>query len=70
MECGEMGGTCCMDGEKMYVYKFWREQEGKKLLGKHRRRWDDNIRMRLKGADVAVWLGLMALSTVTSDRLL
>jgi hypothetical protein len=34
------------------------EHQGKDLLGKPSRRWEDNIRMNLKGIDVMVWTGL------------
>jgi len=63
-----MGGTCCTDGE-MYVYRFWWEKEGKKLLGKRRCRWKD-ISVHVKGMAVVVWPGLVPLCTVTSDTLL
>jgi hypothetical protein len=32
--------------------------EGKRPLGRPRRRWEDNIRMDLKELDVGVWTGL------------
>ena len=70
MVCGEMGGTCCTDWVKMYLYRVWWEHEGKRLLGKHRQRCYDNIRMHVKGVGVVVWPGLMPLSTVTIARLL
>jgi hypothetical protein len=32
--------------------------EGKRPLGRPRRRWEDNIRMDLQEVDVGVWTGL------------
>jgi len=60
-----MGGTCITQGgdterererEEGNVYILVGRPEGKKLLGKPRRRWEDNIRMNVmeigwKGVD-------------------
>jgi len=43
-----MGGTCCTDGE-MYVDRILWEHKGKRLLGKHRRRWENDVRIHVKG---------------------
>jgi hypothetical protein len=32
--------------------------EGKRPLGRHRRRWEDNIKMDLEMWDVGIWTGL------------
>jgi hypothetical protein len=41
----EMVGLCSKHGEMRNAYKiFVRKPEGKRPLGKHRRRWEDNIR--------------------------
>jgi hypothetical protein len=45
----EMGGACSTNGEKMNAYKILvRKPEGKRPLGRPRRRWEDNIKMDLK----------------------
>jgi hypothetical protein len=61
MEKNEMGGACSSDGEERSVYRVLvGKPEGKKPLGRPRRRWEDNIRMDLQevrcgGMD---WIGL------------
>jgi hypothetical protein len=56
-----MGGPCSTNGEKRNVYRFLvRKPEGKRPLGRPRRRWVDNIRMGLgevEWGDVD-WIGL------------
>jgi len=44
-----MGGACSTYGERRDVYRdlVWR-LEGKRLLGRPRRRWEDNIKMDLQ----------------------
>jgi hypothetical protein len=52
-------------GEKRNVYRLLvRNPEGKRLLGRPRRRWMDNIKMDLLeiGLNVVDWIGL------TQDR--
>jgi hypothetical protein len=57
----EMGEACSADGERRGVYRVLVEkQEGKRPMGRPRRRWEDNIRMDLQevrcgGMD---WIGL------------
>jgi hypothetical protein len=44
-----MGGECSMYGERICVYRFLVEKpEGKRPLGKRRRRWEDNIKLDLQ----------------------
>jgi hypothetical protein len=43
---------------------LWYEPEGKKQLGRHRRRWEDNIKMDL----LEVGLGAMDWIELTQDR--
>jgi hypothetical protein len=44
-----MGGPCSTNGEKMNGYRLLVEKpEGKRTLGRPRRRWVDNIRMDLE----------------------
>ena len=44
-----MGGTCSTNGESIGIYRVlvWKP-EGKRPLGRHRRRWEDNIKMDLQ----------------------
>jgi hypothetical protein len=56
-----MGGSCSADGEETGVYRVLvGKLEGKRPLGRPRRRWDDNIRMDLQevGCGVMDWIGL------------
>jgi hypothetical protein len=52
-----MGGACSADGGEIDVYRVMvGKPEGKRPLGRPRRRWEDIIRMDLQ--DVGVWTGL------------
>jgi hypothetical protein len=56
-----MGGTCSTNGEKMNAYRsLVGKPEGKRPLGRPRRRWLDNIRMDLVevGWSDVGWIGL------------
>jgi hypothetical protein len=45
-----MGTTCSTNGEKRNAYRILvRNPEGKRSLGRPRRRWVDNIKMDLRG---------------------
>jgi hypothetical protein len=45
----EMGGACSVEGEERGVCRvLMGKPEGKRLLGRPRRRWDNNIRMDLQ----------------------
>jgi hypothetical protein len=58
-------------GEKRKVYKVLvRKTEGKRPLGRPRRRWEDGIRMDLRGTGLGVWIGFDWLRIETSGRLL
>jgi hypothetical protein len=56
-----MGGACSTNEENRNAYRLLVEKpEGKRLLGRPRRRWEDNIRMdlgeiRRRGVG---WIGL------------
>jgi hypothetical protein len=53
-------------GERKGVYRVLVEKpEGKRPLGRPRRRWDDNIKMDLQGVGCGVWTGLSWLRTGT-----
>jgi hypothetical protein len=44
-----MGRECSTNGEKRNAYKISvGKPEGKRPLGRHRRRWENNIRMDLR----------------------
>jgi hypothetical protein len=44
-----MGGACNMDGRyEKCIYVLVVKPEGKRKLGIHRRRWEDNIRTNLR----------------------
>jgi hypothetical protein len=52
-----MAGACSTDGEERGVCRVLvGKPDGKRPLGRHRHRWEDNIRMDLVG--VGVWTGL------------
>jgi hypothetical protein len=56
-----MGGACSVDGEERGVYRvFVGKPEGKRPMGRPRRRWEDNIRMDLQevGCGGMDWIGL------------
>jgi hypothetical protein len=56
-----MGGPCSTNGENINAYRLLvGKPEGKKLLGRPRRRWVDNIRMDLGevGLGDLDWIGL------------
>jgi hypothetical protein len=60
-------------GVERNVYKVLvGKPEGKRLLGRPRRRWEDGIRMDLReiGLGGGVWIGLDWLRTGTSGGLL
>jgi hypothetical protein len=56
-----MGGPCSTNGEKRNAYRLLvGKPEGKRPLGRPRRRWVDNIRMDLGDAEWGYvdWIGL------------
>jgi hypothetical protein len=56
-----VGGTCGTNGEKRHVYRLLvGKPEGKRPLGRPRRRWIDNIKMDLSevGWSVVDCIGL------------
>jgi hypothetical protein len=56
-----MGGACSTYGEGRGVYRVLVvKPEGKRPLGRPRRRWEDNIRMDLQevGGGCEDWIGL------------
>jgi hypothetical protein len=66
-----MGGTCSTNAEKRKAYRLLvRKPEGRRSLGRPRRRWVDNINMDLGQIDGLVWTGLVWLRIETSGGLL
>jgi hypothetical protein len=58
MEKNEMGGTCSAYGERTGVYRVLvGKPEGKRLLGRPRRTWEDNIKMDLQELGCGVLTG-------------
>jgi hypothetical protein len=56
-----MGGACSTYGERRGVYRVLvGKPEGKRPLGRHRRRWEDNIKMDLQevGCGAMDWIEL------------
>jgi hypothetical protein len=56
-----LGRACSINGEKMNAYRILvGEPEGKRPLGKPRRRWMNNIKMDLReiGWDGMDWINL------------
>jgi hypothetical protein len=56
-----MGGPCSTKGEKRNAYRLLvGKPEGKRTLGRPRRRWVDNIKRdpRVAGWGVVDWIGL------------
>jgi hypothetical protein len=56
MEANEMGRACGAYGEDRGVYRVLvGKHEGKRPLGKPRRRWEDNIKMDLQEVGGGSW---------------
>jgi hypothetical protein len=52
-------GNVARIGERRGIYRVLvGKHEGKRPLGRPRRRWEDNIKMNLQKWDVGVWTGL------------
>jgi hypothetical protein len=64
-------GHVARTGEERKVYKVLvRKPEGKRPLGRPRRRWEDGIRMDLREIGLGVWIGFNCLRTGTGGGLL
>jgi hypothetical protein len=58
-------------GEEIKVYKVLvGKPEGKRPLGRPRRRWEDGIRIDLRDLDLGVWIGFDWLRIGIGDGLL
>jgi hypothetical protein len=65
-----MGGACSTNGDKRNAYRILvRKPEGKRPLGRPRRRWVNSIKMDLRWNGM-VWVRLICLRIETSGRLL
>jgi hypothetical protein len=66
-----MGRACSTHGEKRNAYRILvGKSEGKRQLGRPRRRWEDNIKMDLREIGWVVWTGLIWFRIGTSGGLL
>ena len=64
-----MGGHVARMGERRGVYKILvGKPEGKRLLGRPRRRWEDNIKMDRQEVGCGVWTGSSWLRIGTGVR--
>jgi hypothetical protein len=61
-----MGRAFSMNGEKNAYRILVGKPEGKRPLGRARRRWVDNIKWTLERLDEMVWIGLTWLRIGTS----
>jgi hypothetical protein len=53
MKEDEVGGTCSMHGEGRSVYRVLvGSSKGKRTLGRPRHRWEDNIKMDVRGIGI------------------
>ena len=53
-----MGGACSLyGGGERHIQGFGGETEGKKPLGRRKRRWEDAIKMDLREVGWGVWTG-------------
>jgi hypothetical protein len=63
-----MGGTCSPDGEKRGVHRsLVGKPEGKRPLGRHSRRWEDNVKIDFQEVGCGVWIGFSWLRIETVD---
>ena len=56
-----MSGICGTYGGQETYRVFVRRPDGKGLLGRPKRRWDDNIKIVLKMCDGEIWSRLLRL---------
>jgi hypothetical protein len=64
------GYVACMGKKRNACRIFLGRPEGKKLLGRPRHRWEDNIKITLRKVRLMVWTEFIWLRTETSGRLL
>jgi hypothetical protein len=60
IEKNDIGVTCSMHGERRGVYRVVvGKPEGKRPLGRPRRRWEDNIKMDVQELEWGTWTALV-----------
>jgi hypothetical protein len=64
------GHVACMGEERKLYTVLVGKSEGKRPLGRPRRRWEDGIRMDLTAIGLGVWIGFDWLRIGTFSRLL
>jgi hypothetical protein len=66
-----MGRACSTNGKNRNAYRILvGNPEGKRSLGRPKRRWVDNIKMDVREIGCMVWIGLIGLRIGTSGGLL
>jgi hypothetical protein len=65
-----MGGTCSTHGANEKYNILFGKPERKRLLERHRRRWEANMRMDLREIGWEVWTGCIWLRKRTRGELL
>jgi len=61
-----MGGACGKNGERVWVGKL----EGNRPPGRHKRRWEDNMKMDIQGVGWGAMTGFIWLGIWTGGGLL
>jgi len=57
-----VGGECSAYGERRGEYRVLvGKPEGKRTLGRPKRRWEDNIKMDLQDVEYGAWTGSICL---------
>jgi hypothetical protein len=63
-----MGGVCSKYGVRRGAYRVLvGKPEGKRPLGRHKRRWDNNIKIELHEVESVAWTGFIWLRMGTGD---
>jgi hypothetical protein len=71
IEKNEMSGACSTYGERRSTHRVLvGKTEGKRPLGRHSRRWEDNIKLDLQELRWSEWTVLIWLRTGTGGGLL
>jgi hypothetical protein len=67
----EMGRACITNEEKRNTYRILvGKPEGKRSLGREKRRWVDNVKWILEKLDGMVWTGSIWIRIRTNGKLL
>ena len=63
--------ACGKNGEKRGAYRMWvGKLEGKRPPGRHKHRWEDNMKMDIQGVGWVAWTGFIWLRIWTGGELL